>query len=143
MNFPLSLPSACSLARDACAPTIFQANADAKFWDKSGEIVGFGPRLIDFAHRESLGVHGNCAAHNGNAMSYYEDREAVERRLAELREEPERLHSTIPLDEARIVEIIEEIRDLTSETGSPFPSNEKDLFARGPQYKRFLSGAAA
>ena len=76
-------------------------------------------------------------------MSYYEDREAVERRLAELREELEKLHSTIPLDEARIVEIIEEIRNLTSETGSPFLSNEKGLFARRPQYERFLPGAAA
>ena len=43
MNFPLSLPSAFSLAWDACAPTIFQAKAGAKFRDKSGEIVGFGP----------------------------------------------------------------------------------------------------
>ena len=76
-------------------------------------------------------------------MSYYEDREAVERRLAELREELEKLHSTIPLDEARIVEIIEEIRNLTSETGSSFLPNEKGLFARVPQYKRFLPGAAA
>ena len=73
-------------------------------------------------------------------MSYYEDREAVERRLEELREELEKLHSTIPLDEARIVKIIEEIRDLTGETGSP---NESGLFARVPQYKRFLRGAAA
>jgi hypothetical protein len=76
-------------------------------------------------------------------MSYYEDREAVARRLEELREELEKLHSTLPLDEARIVEIIEEIRDLTSETGSSFPSNEEGLFARVPQYKRFLPGAAA
>jgi hypothetical protein len=53
-------------------------------------------------------------------MSYCDDREAVARRLDDLRAELERLHSTIPLDEARIVEIIEEIRDLTSETGSQF-----------------------
>jgi hypothetical protein len=43
MNFPLSLPSIFSLARDACAPTNFQAKAGGKFRDKSGEIVGFGP----------------------------------------------------------------------------------------------------
>jgi len=79
----------------------------------------------------------------GQAISYYEDREAAERRLKELREELEKLHSTVPLDEARIVKIIEEIRDLTSETGSPFHSNEKGLFARVPQYKRFLPAAAA
>ena len=79
----------------------------------------------------------------GQAISYYEDREAAERRLKELREELEKLHSTVPLDEARIVKIIEEIRDLTSETGSPSPSNEKGLFARVPQYKRFQPGAAA
>jgi hypothetical protein len=76
-------------------------------------------------------------------MSYYEDREAVARRLEELREELEKLHSIIPLDEARIVEIIEEIRDLTSETGSPILPDEKGLFARGPHNKRFLSSAAA
>jgi hypothetical protein len=76
-------------------------------------------------------------------MSYYEDREAVARRLEELREELEKLHSIIPLNEARIVEIIEEIRNLTSETGSPFLSNEKDLFARVPQNKRFLPSVAA
>jgi hypothetical protein len=76
-------------------------------------------------------------------MSYYEDREAVERRLKELREELEKLHSTIPLDEARIVEMIEEIRGLTSETGSSFLANEQGPFARVPQYKRFLPSAAA
>ncbi len=76
-------------------------------------------------------------------MSYYEDREAMARRLEELREELEKLHSTIPLDEARIVEIIKEIRDLTSETGSPFLSNEKDLLAGVRQRKRFLPSAAA
>jgi hypothetical protein len=75
-------------------------------------------------------------------MSYYEDRETVARRLEELREELEKLHSTLPLDEARIIEIIEEIRDLTSETGSSFPSNEKGLFARVPQHKRLPSAAA-
>lgn len=53
-------------------------------------------------------------------MSYYDDRDAVARRLEELREELEKLHSIVPLDEARIVEIIKEIRDLTSETGSSF-----------------------
>jgi hypothetical protein len=145
MNFPLSLPSARSLAWDACAPTIFQANSGAKFRDKSGEIVSFGPRLIDFAHRESLWdarqLHRPCLERQ--AMSYYEDREAVARRLEELREALEKLHSTIPLDEARIIEIIEEIRDLTSETGSPFLSNEKGLLARVPQHKRFLPSAAA
>jgi hypothetical protein len=104
-----------------------------------------GLRLIDFAHRESLGSARQLRRPfwKGQAMSYYEDREAVERRLKELREELEKLHSAIPLDEARIVEIIEEIKDLTSETGSPFLPNEKGLFARAPQYKRFLPGAAA
>jgi hypothetical protein len=76
-------------------------------------------------------------------MSYYEDREAVERRLKDLREELEKLHSAIPLDEARIVEIVVEIRDLTSETRSSFLANEEGFFARVPHYKRFLPGAAA
>jgi hypothetical protein len=76
-------------------------------------------------------------------MSYYEDREAVARRLGELREELEKLNSIIPLDEARIVEIIKEIRDLTSETGPSFLSNEKGLSAGVPQYKRFPPSAAA
>ncbi len=76
-------------------------------------------------------------------MSYYEDRDAAARRLEELREQLEKLHSTIPLDEARIVKIIEEIRDLTSETGSPFLSNERGPLIRGPQHKRFLPSAAA
>lgn len=76
-------------------------------------------------------------------MSYYEDRDAVARRLEELREELEKLHSTIPLDEPLIVKIIEEIRDLTSETGSPLLSNEMGLFVTAPQHKRFLPSAAA
>ena len=78
--------------------------------------------MIDFVRRESLGDAEQLRRPylERTSQSYYGDREAVARRLEELREELEKRHSTIPLDEARIVEIIEEIRDLTSETGTSF-----------------------
>ena len=41
-------------------------------------------------------------------MSYYEDREVVSRRLKELREELDKLHSTIPLEPIRKVWIHDE-----------------------------------
>ena len=81
------------------------------------------------------GRHGNPGAKDRALLSVDQQEE--------LREALEKLHSTIPLDEARIIEIIEEIRDLTSETGSPFLPNEKGLLARVPQHKRFLPSAAA